>query len=338
MAQLPIYSDFESKSDHFKIKMINNIDEFQQLMKEHATSKGIYRGISSSAYKIFTSWQRTMIKDNLEGKTDLLKYVNQVRNNDLLAKYFQNFNVPTSEISIFSLLQHYGAPSPILDFTKNLSKALYFSTEDFDETKFQEKSSIDDYCSIFFIKKEDLDLLSIPDVVKSVSNIKKYAKEGISQYPEFTDTILIQHIDQIFEQDTLKVFLVDHFPEYTDVYNAYNNIRIIAQEGLFIYNTYPTLPLEESLKEFFIEATEYVGHAVDDISEPWAVQQTEKYHEIIERNKGFQARLETNIIESIEINKKLIPEIKKIIQLNKKDIYPDLKEICLNIFNGSIRS
>lgn len=87
-------------------------NSFNELREKHQSSMGIYRGINNSAYQIFTSLQRQIILNKLKGKFDLGVYVNKVRQNDLLNSYFKTLQIAPSKLSIYSLLQHYGAELP----------------------------------------------------------------------------------------------------------------------------------------------------------------------------------------------------------------------------------
>ena len=88
MKQLPIYNDFEEKSKFFNSIKIDTWDEYQQFVAEQSGINGIYRGISSASYKIFTSLQREYITKELKGKFNLSDFVDSIRNNQLFKNYF----------------------------------------------------------------------------------------------------------------------------------------------------------------------------------------------------------------------------------------------------------
>lgn len=113
---LPEYNKLEDKNEHFNIVQINTIEEFNELYNTHSGSNGIYRGINSSKYKIYTSLQRHHILNNID-EFDIEGYLYRVRNNPLIKKYFKTFKIPPSKLSVWSYLQHYGAPTPYLDFS-----------------------------------------------------------------------------------------------------------------------------------------------------------------------------------------------------------------------------
>lgn len=64
----------------------------------------------------------------LEYVNDLVKKASGL---PLLAKVFKYYKLhyTQTDFPTLSILQHYGAPTPLIDFTYNLDVALYFATE-----------------------------------------------------------------------------------------------------------------------------------------------------------------------------------------------------------------
>lgn len=334
--KLPEYSSFEEKKENFVLHYIDTIEEFRELLKEHAEPIGIYRGINNSNYKIFTSLQRQIIEKDIENFS-VENYIKRARRQPILKQYFSTFKIIPSKLSIWSYFQHYGAPTPLIDFTYNITKAIYFAIEKFDQETFKSKGDISDRFSIFFIPNSDLELINIEDVYNDHVEYKKRADIVFNSFPpqeNFNYNDLLKHLDAILEINVLEIFMVDNKDSYNEIFNLYNNIRIIAQDGLFINNSNLNLPLEENLKQFFIEATEYQVSIWDDIDTPEADEINEKYSERLKKNIQFQKRLEKNIIHSYEIRKDLITEIRKEFSLLKEDIYPE--EIAWSIFIKSL--
>lgn len=337
--KLPVYKNFEEKGQHFNLFYINTIEEFKDFFQNQQDRPGIYRGINNSSYKIYSSLQRQIIEKNLKN-FKIEKYISEVRNKPILKSYFKTFNIVPSKLSIWSYLQHYGAPTPLVDFTNDILSALYFATEKFDATNFISSKGINDYFSIFFIKSEDLEIISIDKVFESFREYKRLSEKIFHSYPpekDFDYDTLLSHFDEMFDINVLEIFLLNHNEEFIEIFNCYNNIRILAQDGLFIHNLYNEVPLEEALKKFFIEATKFQHSPWDEIDTPEAQQINAEYELTLEKNKGWQSRLKKNIISSYEIKKDLIPEIINIINKERKDIYPNEEDLVWEIFTSTCK-
>lgn len=133
----------------------------------------------------------------------------------------------------------------------------------------------------------------------------------------------------------MKVYLVNLQNRYTS-FSIQNNIRILYQEGVFLYNDFEIEPLEVALKKFFIPATQFVGYEMDDMEDiPGIKEKNDEYRENLKKNTEVQKLLSQNIIESHEINKALIPEIYKTLSVDKDLIYPDFERISKATFEAS---
>jgi len=106
-----------------EIKDATNGDEF------------LFRGVEEASFRLFNKAQRIYLNNKRHFEFRQFKYhdliaemIGKAReaNNRLLPRYFKALNVRDSDISILSFLQHYGAPTPLLDWTKNMDVALRF--------------------------------------------------------------------------------------------------------------------------------------------------------------------------------------------------------------------
>ncbi|MCR1026648.1 FRG domain-containing protein [Cellulophaga baltica] len=331
---LPEYKNLKEKGEHFKIVQIDSIEDFNNIFNSHKNSQGIYRGINSSAYKIYTSLQRQHITKEITNYS-IEEYISRVRNQPLLKKYFEKFKIPPSKLSIWSYLQHYGAPTPYIDFSTDFSKAIYFAIEKFELKDWEPINDFIDRFSLYFIKESDFDLINIPKVFESFKETKRISSGLGKGYPDYSYDLEIQHLDRLFDINVTDVFLINHDENFVDVYNTYNNIRIVSQDGLFINNTYENIPLEEALKKFFEDATRFQHSPWDEIDTPQAQEINAEYEITLKENRAKQERLKKNIITSFEIKKELIPEIKNLIGLEKKDIYPNQEDLVWELYNGN---
>jgi hypothetical protein len=175
MAELPTYKDLEEKrfffsngqKESFVIdtktaldNWFNNMQLEEKLESEIDPTAWIYRGMTEAKHKLLTSSQRLWIshemsqwanKNYIEFISDLVDKANE---NTLINQVFKLYNYTRRdrEFPILSLLQHYGAPTPLMDWTYNNNVALFFATDYLKKEK-ESRAKIDDYFSLYRINK-----------------------------------------------------------------------------------------------------------------------------------------------------------------------------------------
>ena len=330
---LPFYDKIEDKEKNFKVIQITTEHDFDNLFDEHKNKEGVYRGVSSWRYKIYSSLQRHLITNEIvieDSNKFINDYIKICRQNSLFSKYLNSFKIPPSKLSLMAYLQHFGAPTSFVDFSENFSKSLYFATEKLS------KSTSENF-SLYYIDKNDLDLINIDNVYDGVKKRKNYFNDLSKAYGENMDDEKYHRMDdEMFDINVLDVFLIENKAEYEEIFKTYNNIRIIAQEGLFINNSHLNLPLEESLKQFFSDTVNYQYSPLEET--PEAENYYKEEYARIEQCKPLQERLEKNIIVSYEFNPKLVDYIKKKINIKKEDIYPEEELLVKKLFDKHLEA
>jgi hypothetical protein len=204
----------------------------------------IFRGVGEAKFKIYTSAQRDWIvndmmewagKPYLEFIDDLIK---KAHNKPLLSKVFNYYSLYPNQrdFPTLSILQHYGAPTPLIDFTYNLDVALYFAIENCEPSL--SSNIIDRYFSINIIdrtlqKNEFLNLMQF----------NQGAFPRLSSFYEWETSpnalFYITDFENRFSRKSKKGF--QDLRPLTILFNQ----RIIPQEGLFVFNPSSTMPLED---------------------------------------------------------------------------------------------
>ena len=273
---LPVYKDFDQKNEffkpsaHYKDNKINDTVMFDKWYKDftrpyqHPTAKFdfFFRGMKEAKYKLFNSAQREWLTNNVDkwGKTQsYLDFIKTMIKEAKLQKIFEkvlayhqiNYD-NEADFPILSILQHYGAPTPLMDWSYNLDVALYFATEDVNTATASEE--INGYFSIYVIKKTSQSV--------GLKNIFEYSKRDFPNLSHFhnykfspnSKTNFVCYISDFEDNKQKAPTLKTNIPSQQNArkqrpITTYYNHNIIPQEGFFVSNPYPDKPLEECFSD-----------------------------------------------------------------------------------------
>ena len=153
--KLPEYKSLEEKTPffyHIKIDTKDVLDSHLEKLLEFSPNC-IFRGVNEAKYKLYTSVQRSWICNGLGRHSTINLMVDSMitslRNNVTLTDYYKSLNIIPTDLLYLGLLQHYSAPTPLLDFTHDYKTALYFATKGLSAGC--SDSEIDDFFSLYYI-------------------------------------------------------------------------------------------------------------------------------------------------------------------------------------------
>jgi hypothetical protein len=109
---------------HIKTINYNTWEEFKELI-DHSQLEWIYRGQSNSSWPINSTLYRSKIIDNFDNIEERLL----IEFKRAAFHYLNIQEIPTSILEWQALLQHYGAPTRFIDFTRSPYVAAYFAFE-----------------------------------------------------------------------------------------------------------------------------------------------------------------------------------------------------------------
>lgn len=307
------YTTLEDKKQfyitgNFAVDKFSNLTEALEKVNKINNKDAIFRGQSEAKYMLYSSLQRLWIDKKLKNHyksykelIDSLIHNCKIWNNGLILKYLNYFGSEENEMSILSIMQHYGVPTPMLDFTYDIYKSLFFAIESIDFSP--PNSEIDNYFSVYYIFKKN-----------SVLSISELILKSVISYAKTNNIIKSKDLDTTMQFD---MTLIDNMDE---AYRIQNNLNILNQDGAFIFNSSPSVPLE-------IHYYNYV----------------QLFNKILEK-KGETVKTPREIGGCININKKLANHIKEFLKdkgIDKDSMYPNLNQLrtdCLRVEWGKIRT
>ncbi len=260
---MEIYSNIGDKRNHFASSVeINNPIEFDQKFEEllelAASTKlhAVFRGVPEAKYKLYTSLQRELFNLNLNeaglGKKMTIQLLaNAKEPSRKWANYFKSMGVAENDWLYLALLQHYGAPSPLLDFSKNPKVALYFMCKGLQSRHSTEE--IDHYASLVYYKNVEV----CKDVAHSLKKTAEEVYKGKVPKPSTRDEIQALIKDDLSFENVMRDQDIEIITAYKGITHItinkkksvftlpVTNMNMVSQEGEFVCNVSDDKPMED---------------------------------------------------------------------------------------------
>jgi hypothetical protein len=279
-ASLGEYQSFQEKSHFFSQIFIEDEQKLDEAFRLYnARTDLIYRGVNQAKFKLYNSLQRCILpqKDRFAKPyrsvwSELIQCAAGAQEG-LLPKYFERQGMQhMTDLAWLSYLQHYGCPTPLLDWTLNFCKALYFALDGADDLSFSDDIAC--YVSVYAIHDALANLLSPKAELNNVfERIAEQSKFDASLSPPALDKVLGElfgeemvasaqdmvrkrrrarffhdRLHRLLDADLLATmpaaFISDRDPYNELVLRVENNLNIVAQDGAFFFNSHPFAPLE----------------------------------------------------------------------------------------------
>lgn len=176
-------------SYHGIITTDGEFDAFYKTMVQR--EKIIYRGINNAKYKIFTSLQVHYLLNkyiNVSPQEYITNEISSLKkaHKGLFPRYFQSIGVDETDFLYLSLMQHYRAKTPFLDFSRSLDSALFFAYDAYDKSFCNNLQNPNNYVSVFWIDLNEK-AFEFVDIIQLLSNsiesALRHIGEFLSKYP-----------------------------------------------------------------------------------------------------------------------------------------------------------
>jgi hypothetical protein len=252
MAKLEYYAQLDDKraffrqdneaDQYFQIDHAYQFSDWYKAMKKLITADPLgnfFRGTGEARFKLYNSAQRFWMQNNLtelEAISQPLSYIQMIQNmvneakaEELFRRVFDYYGLTPdqTDFPILSILQHYGAPTPLMDWTYNLDVALYFAVEQ--SRHFERDDHIENYMAVYRIVKADQSGFIKSNLQVVSGNVFPSISYLCNGWP---GTVYYISDFEVKDQRQIKPL------------TTYYNLNILPQQGLFIFNPFEKDPLE----------------------------------------------------------------------------------------------
>ena len=180
-------------------RRVKTLSGFMKWAAQFNDGRYLFRGVSKDCYKIEPSTYRRLASEADKNPTQLLKINKQLIEDARSRGHDQRNGQPLSDLELLAELQHFGAATCLIDFSRNALVALWFAC--------QQSSKGEANGKVFAVRHDDFLRL------KTV-----------------TPKLIKKTIDSFFKLDENDNYLIYQWEP------KYQNNRIIAQQSVFLFS------------------------------------------------------------------------------------------------------
>lgn len=203
-------------------------------------------------------WLKKQTTDKSNNKAGYIAYINSLIGGatPIVRPYLLKNNIPDNEIEVLALMQHYESVSPFVDFSTCIYKALFFA---FDSAECFKAGGLDDYVALYYVSCNDLkkDLQNLyqeaAEIVQKISEQKSSETNGVN-CEKIKGELEKLPLDKI--KDLTHIMVSGNTTTHLEIpavnfvtENTITSMRQMNQNGLFIANLLPNIPLVELINQ-----------------------------------------------------------------------------------------
>lgn len=355
---IPVYDSFENKKSFFqendkewKIDNKNDFDSFYKKFTSSSALKCIFRGMGEAKYKLFTSLQRYYIESRIPSAMGVQNFIQKEINNvnsDPLCEYYRRLNVKTSDYLYLSFLQHYGAPTPLLDFSHDINVALYFATENLKYG--QGSNDIDDYFSLYYICIDEkfknvvpnLSILLKDKYLSSIDSWLKFTNDNeerrFSRLSSIKDFLSLSKMEECLIEQVKIAYISNErinsrkegIPEDVDIWKLSEKVRAYRKRTNYEDKIKEIVGIVQTYFEKYAQITNLNLVAQKGCFLTHNFQLANPMEEILNSSQV--------IIHCVNIHKSLGEYLMKKCNKTKEDIYPNPQQIAKDSYVDILRT
>ena len=180
--RLTLYRNKEAKDlQYYESMYVDTEEDLEKCLDRLRANEDslVFRGVNDARFKMYASSQRNWTpKSNRVKKVECPDYYDyiesRVRATEKLkdvSDYATKENIQMNDFFLLAIMQHFGVPSPMIDFTHSLNKGLFFATDLIPNWKDEGGHELDDYVSLYYISnKIDWIQTTVQSVVSSAAD------------------------------------------------------------------------------------------------------------------------------------------------------------------------
>jgi hypothetical protein len=239
------YKTFAEKDSRFESHHLQTFAEVQSRLIALKNDGYYFRGQREASWKLVSAAQREWLGKNLQSRFCTIHDFIQSHVDYQRSQANAQFTAQCSQlndISVLSTMQHFGGPTPFLDFTTNTEAALFFAT---DWLQAAGSDEITKWVSIYAWKPGD--------------GAATASTNDLFNWEKIID--LYGGLDAAKEYKTLKGLSTLFIRQNTGIFLQITNSRLQRQGGLFLYSS-AALNASKPYEELFegMTAAKVVGH------------------------------------------------------------------------------
>ncbi|MBR6123332.1 FRG domain-containing protein [Candidatus Saccharibacteria bacterium] len=340
---------------------VNNINEYIDIMSILENGDWIFRGQQCSSWKLETKLERFVTRrkkltmkyeereliTSTDPKSKILlknldkKYITSYSNEyKEIQKFKQRIKkIDLSNIETLCMMQHYGAPTRLIDFSMSLGIALFFAFEKEDEQKFAKWNDLsyeEEKRAIWCINQNNI----INFHIRSNKMFKAFVKEQkLSITKDSFEEIWLRYLDFSDSYGADNFFLKEasehiHYTDLIDEDEAKvipipligTNDRINNQNGTFLFPTRLDLSFRECLISTLNSTPKVAPICLEDLEKDKNVISVSNFKKEIKKSSNdFKI---VKLIFPPEKRKDFL-QLCSSFHIETSTIYPDIEGACL---------